>query len=59
MRFMLFNALTFVSATLALVVLYELAMRVTRTRGEDKALARGVDPRVAARRAYEDAPTLF
>jgi len=59
MRFMLFNLLTFVSVSLVLVILFELANRVARARLEAQILARGVEPRVAARRAYEEATTLF
>ncbi len=89
MRFMLFQLLTFTSAALLLVVLFELANRVSRARLETAALSRGVDPGLrpreaaerphrapgpdalvspqaaspsaceAARRAYEEAPTLY
>lgn len=59
MRFMLFNLLIAVSASLVLVVLFELANRVARTRLEARVLARGVEPGVAARRAYEEAATIF
>ena len=58
MRFLLFNVLTFVSSALALAVLVEVVSRLTQARLEAQAILQPFGPREAARRAYEEAPTL-
>jgi hypothetical protein len=55
---MLFNLLTFVSATLVLMVLFDLMTGANRERSPVTASDPPPDPRASARRDYEEASTV-